>query len=73
MRRFKLALVVLAVTICSGVLAQVPSAPAVSAQASERLSADTPRTTVLGNAFLAPRDWSGHGFSTIHTFTLYMA
>jgi hypothetical protein len=58
MRLFKLALVALAVTLCSGVLAQVPSAPAVSAQRSERLSADTPRTTVLGNAFLAPRNWS---------------
>jgi hypothetical protein len=58
MRLFKLALVALAVTLCSGVLAQVPSAPAVHAQTSERLSADTPRTTVLGNAFLAPRDWS---------------
>ncbi len=29
-----------------------------SAQASEHLSADTPKTTVLGNAFHAPRDWS---------------
>jgi len=25
---------------------------------SERLSADTPKTTVLGNAFVAPKDWS---------------
>ena len=24
----------------------------------ERLSADTPKTTVLGNAFVAPKDWS---------------
>jgi CubicO group peptidase (beta-lactamase class C family) len=31
---------------------------AASAQAPERLSADTPRTTVLGNAFIAPKDWS---------------
>src|SRR5262249_33892776 len=38
--------------------AQVPSPPAVSGQASERLSADTPKTTVLGNAFVAPKDWS---------------
>jgi CubicO group peptidase (beta-lactamase class C family) len=58
MRRFNLALVVLAVILCSTLLAQVPSAPAVSAHASERLSADTPKTTVLGNAFIAPSDWS---------------
>jgi CubicO group peptidase (beta-lactamase class C family) len=31
---------------------------AVSAQASERLTADTPKTTVLGNPFIAPKDWS---------------
>src|SRR5271157_5093548 len=30
----------------------------VNGQASERLSADTPKTTVLGNAFVAPQDWS---------------
>jgi CubicO group peptidase (beta-lactamase class C family) len=29
-----------------------------SAQASEHLTADTPKTTVLGNAFIAPKDWS---------------
>jgi len=29
-----------------------------SAQGSERLSADTPKTTVLGNSFVAPKDWS---------------
>ena len=58
MRRFNLALVVLAVILCSTVLAQVPSAPVVSAHASERLSADTPKTTVLGNAFIVPSDWS---------------
>jgi CubicO group peptidase (beta-lactamase class C family) len=28
------------------------------AHPSERLSADTPETTVLGNAFIAPKDWS---------------
>jgi len=58
MRPFNPALVVLAVILCSTLVAQVPSAPAVSVQASERLSADTPKTTVLGNAFVAPRDWS---------------
>ena len=31
---------------------------AVSAQGLEKLSADTPKTTVLGNAFIAPKDWS---------------
>ena len=35
-----------------------PSAKSASPQASERLSADTPKTTVLGNAFVAPKDWS---------------
>src|SRR5215468_152775 len=33
-------------------------APAASAQASERLTADTPKTTVLGNTFIAPIGWS---------------
>jgi CubicO group peptidase (beta-lactamase class C family) len=31
---------------------------AAGAQAPEKLSADTPKTTVLGNAFIAPKDWS---------------
>src|SRR5438876_822082 len=37
--------------------------------ASERLVADTPKTTVLGNAFVAPKDWSIHikGPATILT------
>src|SRR5437667_7603523 len=35
-----------------------PATKAVSAQAFEHLSADTPKTTVLGNAFVAPKDWS---------------
>jgi CubicO group peptidase (beta-lactamase class C family) len=35
---------------------QVTNSP--SSQTSERLSADTPKTTVLGNAFVAPKDWS---------------
>jgi len=35
-----------------------PATKAVSSQASERLPGDTPKTTVLGNAFFAPRDWS---------------
>ena len=35
-----------------------PATKAVNGQTSERLSADTPKTTVLGNAFVAPQDWS---------------
>jgi CubicO group peptidase (beta-lactamase class C family) len=35
-----------------------PAINAASAQAHEKLSADTPKTTVLGNAFIAPKDWS---------------
>jgi len=31
---------------------------AATEQASERLAADTPKTSVLGNAFVAPKDWS---------------
>ena len=35
-----------------------PAINAASAQVPEKLSADTPKTTVLGNAFIAPKDWS---------------
>jgi CubicO group peptidase (beta-lactamase class C family) len=35
-----------------------PAIHAPRAQAPEMLSADTPKTTVLGNAFIAPKDWS---------------
>jgi CubicO group peptidase (beta-lactamase class C family) len=35
-----------------------PATKTVSAQASERLSVDTSKSTVLGNAFVAPKDWS---------------
>jgi CubicO group peptidase (beta-lactamase class C family) len=35
-----------------------PASTAPTAQVSERLSADTPKTTVLGNNFIAPKDWS---------------
>ena len=52
-----LVLFVLAGILCSTLSAQVPS-PARSGQAPERLSADTPKSTVLGNAFIAPKDWS---------------
>src|SRR5262245_12583992 len=36
----------------------VKSAPKEAAPVTERLSADTPRTTVEGNAFIAPGGWS---------------
>jgi CubicO group peptidase (beta-lactamase class C family) len=35
-----------------------PAFNAASPQAPEKLSADAPKTTVLGNAFIAPKDWS---------------
>ena len=35
-----------------------PATTAAAAQKSEFLSADTPEITVLGNAFVAPKDWS---------------
>jgi len=35
-----------------------PPTKAASAQASEQLSGDIAKTTVLGNAFVAPKDWS---------------
>jgi CubicO group peptidase (beta-lactamase class C family) len=46
-----------------------PTADATGGQASEQLAADTPSTTVLGNAFVAPKDWSIRvkGMATILT------
>lgn len=35
-----------------------PAINAASGQVPEKLSADTPKTTVRGNAFIAPKDWS---------------
>jgi CubicO group peptidase (beta-lactamase class C family) len=35
-----------------------PAIDTSSAQVPEKLSADTPKTTVLGSAFIAPKDWS---------------
>jgi len=58
MRPRSLGSLVLAVILCSTLFAQTPSAPAPSAQGSERLSADSPKATVLGNPFFAPREWS---------------
>ena len=35
-----------------------PATKPVSTHSYERLSGDSPKTTVLGNAFIAPKDWS---------------
>ena len=35
-----------------------PVIQAATTQEPEKLSADAPKTTVLGNAFIAPKDWS---------------
>ena len=58
-------LIVLQFVFCSSLLlgqsqtsSSQPATSAGNARASERLSADTPKTTVLGNAFVAPKDWS---------------
>ncbi len=61
-------LLVCCVLLCSSALlleqtlraSSLPAIDAADAQASETLSADTARTTVLGNAFIAPKDWSIH-------------
>ena len=48
-----------AVLLRPGQSSSVRLAPtSTNAQASERLAADTPKTTVLGNAFIAPKDWT---------------
>jgi len=51
-------LVFLVLILCSTLIAQVASAPSASAPSSERLAADKQKTTVLGNAFVAPKEWS---------------
>ena len=48
MQLHKLAFLVFAAIPCSTLSAQAPSGPAAGAQASGRLSADAPKTTVLG-------------------------
>jgi len=50
------ALVVLDVSLVLG-QSQTPAAPAAGPQAPERIAADTPKTTVMGNMFVAPKDW----------------
>jgi CubicO group peptidase (beta-lactamase class C family) len=37
---------------------QTQAAPATGPQAPERIAADTPKTTVMGNTFVAPKDWT---------------
>ena len=51
MRTLTLALLLI---VCGSVQAAAPDA----ASAKQRLSADTPKTTVLGNTFIAPAGWS---------------
>jgi hypothetical protein len=49
----------LAVFLCSGFF--LPGSgliPTAAAQAPERVTADTPKATVNGNTFIAPKDWS---------------
>src|SRR5262249_33556408 len=56
MRQLNLLVIAGAVLLRSATFAQVPTTP--SSGASERLTTDAPRTTALGNAFIAPKDWS---------------
>ena len=63
MRRFTARLVVAVIIsfvllLPSTLFAQAAAAPAASAPAPERVTADTPKTTVLGNAFVVPAGWS---------------
>lgn len=37
---------------------QMPAATPQGPQAPERVAADTPKTTVMGNTFIAPKDWT---------------
>ena len=37
---------------------QTPAATPQGPQAPERVAADTPKTTVMGNTFIAPKDWT---------------
>ena len=54
MRPRNLSFLAFVLILSSILLAQAASAP----QSGERLAADTPKTTVAGNAFVAPKDWS---------------
>lgn len=55
----------LALLLCAPLVAAEPSAPGIqppapapSAAVPEKLAVDTPSTTVLGNSFIAPAEWS---------------
>lgn len=54
----KLAQLVVLVLLTLPLFAQAPAAPEVRPATPEVLAADTPRTTVEGNKFLAPAGWS---------------
>ncbi len=56
MRLRRFSLLALVVIFSSYLVARVPQAD--GTQAAERLATDTPKTTVQGNAFIAPKDWS---------------
>jgi CubicO group peptidase (beta-lactamase class C family) len=47
-----------ALTLDQSLSASAAASNANGAQTPEKLSADTPKTTVLGNAFIAPKEWS---------------
>jgi hypothetical protein len=50
--------VILCRTLCCTLSAQTPPAPGANSLEPVRLSADTPESTVLGNPFIAPKEWS---------------
>src|SRR5512143_1566410 len=57
MKTFKVfAFLLLAVSFLFG-QSQTQAAPAAGPQAPERIAADTPKTTAMGNTFVAPKDW----------------
>jgi hypothetical protein len=64
MRLFRLAL---ALILCFSLRPQGASTTVPNTQGPSRLSADTPTTTVVGNGFIAPKEWSVRvkGFATV--------
>jgi len=60
MKKASLAVFVLLLLVACLSFAQTqqPSAPAAASQPAVRLAADTPETTVNGNTFVAPKDWT---------------
>ena len=51
-------LLVFGVMLCCTLSAQTPPSPGANSRKPVRLSADTPESTVLGNPFIAPKEWS---------------